>query len=203
MTVVRRLTEGDGVQLVEDTVLQRLTVSARRDVVAYLADLANGSRVDRGAGVMAFNPLLDYPVGSVGARIKAIITGIGAGQPWGDVDALLADLDGRISLVQLDSPLQGEIDKISASVSEIGSVNQRLQVEQLARVQALQDEATARGNAINLALDGCLGLAASHFAGQLILQTGQRGFSDDRAQFALIGVFCLGCNDRIFGCLGC
>ena len=154
MTVTRRLTEGDGLQFIEDPVAQRLRLTVRREVVAYLADLLDTSRPDRAAGTIGFNSLIDYPVNTVGGRLKSIITGIGAGQPWGDVDALLADLYGRISLDQLSAPLQDEIDKISASVSEIGSVNQRLQIEELARVQALQDEATARGTAINLALDG-------------------------------------------------
>lgn len=154
MTVTRRLTEGDGLQFIEDPVAQRLRLTVRREVVAYLADLLDTSRPDRAAGVVGFNSLVDYPINTVGGRLKAIITGIGAGQPWGDVEALLADLVGRISIEQLDPQIQVEIDKISASVSEIGSVNQRLQVEELARVQALQDEATARGAAINLALDG-------------------------------------------------
>jgi hypothetical protein len=112
MTVVRRLTEGDGLQLLEDPVLQRLTVAARRDVVVFLADQGDGSRPDRGAGTMAFNIALDYPDGTVGARLKAILTGIGAGQPWADVDALVAELNGRLGEEVLDPAIVALLELI-------------------------------------------------------------------------------------------
>ena len=144
MTVVRRLTEGDGLQMVEDTVLQRLTLSARRDVVTYLADLLDGSRPDRGAGLSAFNSLIDYPAGTVGARIKSIITGIGAGQPWGDVEALLADLAGLVDGDVLTPELRDAIALVTADAAVPGSVAARVAAEALARANAIAAEAAAR-----------------------------------------------------------
>lgn len=149
----RRLTEDDGIELIDDTVQQRLRVRVRRAVVAFLSDMLDGTRSDHGAGMMAFNPLLAYGQNTVGGRLKAVITGIGNGQPWGDVDALLSDLTGRIALDQLSAGVQAEIAKISSAVTDVGSVNQRLQQETNARVTAITDEATARAAAITSAVN--------------------------------------------------
>lgn len=149
----RRLTEDDGIELIDDTVQQRLRVRVRRAVVAFLSDMLDGARSDHGAGMMAFNPLLAYGQNTVGGRLKAVITGIGNGQPWGDVDALLSDLTGRIALDQLSAGVQAEIAKISSAVTDVGSVNQRLQQETNARVTAITDEATARAAAITSAVN--------------------------------------------------
>ncbi|MFC6218992.1 hypothetical protein ACFP3P_10555 [Pelomonas aquatica] len=153
MLQTRRLTEDDGIELIDDTVQQRLRVRVRRAVVAFLSDMLDGARSDHGAGMMAFNPLLAYGQNTVGGRLKAVITGIGNGQPWGDVDALLSDLTGRIALDQLSAGVQAEIAKISSAVTDVGSVNQRLQQETNARVTAITDEATARAAAITSAVN--------------------------------------------------
>ncbi|HEY9105212.1 MAG TPA: hypothetical protein VIN58_00945 [Roseateles sp.] len=148
----RSLFEDAGIEIVEDAVLQRLKMRVRREVVAFLADLADNSRPDRGAGTVAFNSLIDYPVGTVGARLKAIITGIGEGQPWADVDALLADLVGKINLAELHGDLQATIDLITADAATTNSVNKRLADEAQARSLALLAEAQSRATAISAAI---------------------------------------------------
>lgn len=172
MTAVRRLTEGQGLQLIEDAVQQRLTASVRRDVVAFLSDLMDGSRPDRAAGSMAFNPLVNYPQGTVGARIKSIITGIGEGQPWADVNALLLDLQGllgesvltaqllaRIALV--DDPATGLVTRVSdlqevfgtttsAAQSAIDAANAQAAAasSQAAALQAANEASVQAGEAL-------------------------------------------------------
>ncbi|MFG6462251.1 hypothetical protein ACG04Q_11785 [Roseateles sp. DXS20W] len=178
------ITEDDGLELIEDLILRRLRLRIRRDVVAYLGDLADPSRADRGAGVMAFNPLLDYPVGSVGARLKAIITGIGEGQPWADVDALLDDLVGKIDLGQLHASLQATIDLITADATTTNSVNKRLADEAAARSLALLAEAQDRANAISTAIGELqTTLVAAYQAGDSGINsriTTEIGLSQDR-----------------------
>lgn len=159
----RRITEDDGIMLLEDAVQQRLRLRVRREVVAFLADLADGSRPDRGAGTVAFNSLVNYPAGTIGARLKAILTGIGEGQPWADVDALLDDLVGRIDLAQLHADLQATIDLITADANTTNSVNKRLADEADARSQALLDEAQARSTAISSAISALHTTVVSEF----------------------------------------
>mgnify|MGYP000853980163 CR=1 FL=1 len=145
MTQIRRLTEGDGIALLESVVQQRLTVHVRRDVVAFLADLGDGSRVDRGAGVVAFNSGLTYPAGSVGAAIKDILSGIGEGGAWGDVDALLAALNERIGPSQLTLDLLDKINRIGDGTEEIEDlIDDAVAVERNARIAAIAAEAQAR-----------------------------------------------------------
>lgn len=86
MTVTRKLTEGDGVRIQEDPVLQLLRVSARREVVAYLADLLNASRADLGSGAMAHNAGITYPTGTVGAMLNALANGALSGSRLSLVD---------------------------------------------------------------------------------------------------------------------
>jgi hypothetical protein len=180
----RRLTEDDGILLLEDAVQQRLRLRVRREVVAFLADLADASRPDRAAGVVAFNPLIDYPEGTVGSRLKAIITGLGEGQPWADVDALLDDLVGKIDLTQLHSNLQATIDLITADAATTNSVNARLASEAQDRALALLGEAQARATAISNAIgDLQTTLVAAYQAGDSTVNsriTTEVGLSQDR-----------------------
>jgi len=154
MTVVRRLTEGDGLQLLEDPVAQRLTATVRRDVVAFLADLASVSRPDRGAGVVGFSTAVAYPAGTIGSRINAILTGIGEGQPWADVDALVADLAGRLPTGALSSEVQDVLALVTANAAVAGSVSARIKAEADLRVADIQAEVLARQSAISAAVDG-------------------------------------------------
>lgn len=149
---IRRLTESEGVALTEDVVGQRLRVAVRRDVVAFLADLLDSSRADRNAGLMAFNATLPYAEGTLGARIKAIVTGIGEGQSWADVDALVADLEGRLDLSSLDPALQDRIDLIDAAVTEVGSVNYRLAASADVLSEQISDEVQNRALAVSNAV---------------------------------------------------
>lgn len=110
----RSVVPGDGLSLQDEVVAQRLRFSVRRDVVAFLADLLDNTRADRAAGAMAFNLALNYAPGTVGAALKAIFTGVGAGQPWADLDALVADLAGRLGPDQLTESLRERIDLIDA-----------------------------------------------------------------------------------------
>ncbi len=114
--VVRRLTEDEGIGLAEDVVGQRLRLRVRREIVAFLADLANTARVDRGAGVVGFNISLDYPDGSVGAAVKTLFLGGGGGGGggWSSVDALLVALEGRLGTAQLNQSLLDSIEQIDA-----------------------------------------------------------------------------------------
>lgn len=111
---VRRLVEGDGLQLSDEPVAQRLRVTVRREVVAFLADLADASRVDRAAGVVGFNASLNYPAGSVGAAVKtALAGGVGGGSGWTSAQ-LLAALAGLLGPSELTTQLRGRIDLIDA-----------------------------------------------------------------------------------------
>lgn len=134
-TQVRRVVEGDGLQMVEDPVAQRLRFSVRREVVAFLADLANTARADRGAGVLGYNSALNYPAGSVGAALTALFLGGGGGGGsggWSSVDALLVALEGRLGTAQLnpglldtietiDAPGTGLVDRVDDLVATYGS----------------------------------------------------------------------------------
>lgn len=157
----RRITEDDGILLIDDAVQQRLRLRVRREVVAFLADLSDASRADRGAGTVAFNSLLTYPAGSVGARLKAILTGIGAGQPWADVDALVAALDGLIgdsSLTQtlkdrialLDAPDTGLVTTV-ADLQEVFGTTVSAATSAAAAAEAASEAATSKADALQAA----------------------------------------------------
>lgn len=113
-TQIRRLTEGDGVELLDDVPAQRLRLRVRREVVAFLADLADASRADRGAGTVAFNASLPYASGTVGAILRSILTGVGEGQPFENIEALVAQLAGLLGPDQLTASLRERIDLIDA-----------------------------------------------------------------------------------------
>jgi hypothetical protein len=149
----RRLTESDGIALLDDPIQQRLRVAVRRDVVAFLADMLDMSRPDRAAGAMAFNIAQNYPVNTVGARLKAVLLGVGEGQPWADIEALLAALQGRISLDSLAEELLEWVQMLDPAATAELSLNGRLAAEQQARNDALVAEAVARSAAIGAAVD--------------------------------------------------
>lgn len=111
MGQVRRLTEDDGIGLTDDPTGQRLRVRVRREVVAFLADLLDAARGDHGAGMVAFNSSVTYPVGSVGAAVKSILLGGGGGGAI-DPGVLVAALTGLLGPDQLTSTLRARIDTI-------------------------------------------------------------------------------------------
>ncbi len=112
MSQVRRLTEDDGIGLTDDPTGQRLRVRVRREVVAFLADLLDATRGDHGAGMVAFNTSVTYPVGSVGAMVQSILLGGGGGGGVIDPGVLVAALTGLLGPDQLTATLRGRIDNI-------------------------------------------------------------------------------------------
>jgi hypothetical protein len=102
--VVRRLTEDEGIGIAEDAVGQRLRMRVRREVVAFLADLANTARPDRGAGVLGFNGGLNYPSNSIGAAVKALILGGTGGNGGNGASAGFTDFIFRRAPAQPETP---------------------------------------------------------------------------------------------------
>lgn len=151
---VRRLTEGDGIEITEEVTAQRLRLAVRREVVAFVADLLDNTDGEKGAGSLAFSPALPYPEWSIGYALQSVMTGVGTGTPWSTIAALIEALTGKIGVNQLTEALGERIKMIDAPDTAMGSVNARLKAEMDARVAALATEAGYRASGDEATLDG-------------------------------------------------
>lgn len=120
MTDVRRFDPGEGIAVEDSPSLQRLRVKVARAVVAFLDELTDNTRGDRGAAMVAFNAALTYPGGTVGKALKDLIANGGGGggtSPWDNLGELLEDLEGEIGLPQLTTLLQTTIADLETTVA--------------------------------------------------------------------------------------
>lgn len=123
MTDVRKFDPGEGIAVEDSPSLQRLRVKVARAVVAFLDELTDGNRGDRGAAMVAFNAALTYPGGTVGKALKDLIANGGGGgggtSPWDNLGELLQDLEGNIGLPQLTTLLQTTIADLETTVADL------------------------------------------------------------------------------------
>lgn len=69
----RELVPDDGLSAVAQSSPRSVLLRVRRDVVAFLEDLGNRYRPERGAGAIGFSLQVPYPVGSVGQYLQSLV----------------------------------------------------------------------------------------------------------------------------------